>query len=44
MSNMEDKYIKTDEIEITGNLVRRVMFKNPIPAIATIVAGAALFI
>ena len=44
MSNMEDKYIKTDEIEITGNLVRRVMFKNPIPAIATIVAGAALFL
>ena len=44
MSNMEDKYIKTDEIEITGNLVRRVMFKNPIPAIATIVAGASLFL
>ena len=21
MSNMEDKYIKTDEIEITGNLI-----------------------
>ncbi len=44
MSNMEDKYIKVSEIEITGNLVKQVMFKNPIPAIATAITGAALFL
>ena len=44
MSNMEDKYVKASEIEITGNLVKQVMFKNPIPAIATAITGAALFL
>ena len=43
MSNMEDKYVKASEIEITGSLVKSVMFKNPVPAIATAIAGAALF-
>ena len=44
MSNMENKYIPVDQIEITGNLEKRVMFKNPIPAYATALTGAAMFL
>ena len=44
MSNMENKYIPVEQIEVTGNLVNRVMFKNPIPAYATALTGAAMFL
>ena len=44
MSNMENKYIPVDQIEITGTLEKRVMFKNPIPAYATALTGAAMFL
>ena len=43
MSEIQEEYVPVEQIEVTGNLIKRIMNKNPIPAIGSIPIGIRLF-
>ena len=43
MSEIQEEYVPVEQIVVTGNLVKRIMNKNIVPAIVTIPLGALMF-
>lgn len=44
MSEIQEEYVPVEQIVVTGNLIRKIMNKNPVPAAVSIPLGARLFI